>query len=439
MAALPEQPKNTEFEDFVSAFLQSSGFHVEKSLIQREGGEVLELDIISTKYRKNRPPAERLIEVKSGGWGFPEIFKISGWGKYLSLEDLCLVVCKEKPNKEFFQEKCAEIGVRLIHHPNNLEALASSELLERANSDEADVNLWRFSHWLERKILEKIKLQKKNNLHLKGYIALDKYFHAINSDIFFAKNVSERVIKLYRTFQEYPNISKKLTNELAGHEFDEEHERIPNAVFEATYYQSKFTDLTLTTYVEHRARIAILKSAVDFELFSSNGNVSRAPMNLNLGGYEIPYRTMLPETFINGLQEIREDPYFHAYPVFWQHFIWFFGGFILSDRIEDEYKLFSLKTGIPPNEIPNALNAYQKLFPISGGWFTPPSGNSRISKIKMMCSPFQGIGANVRRHYYTDDDSFNSLNLAGWYTNSDLLSWNNLAAGILDNNPDVAA
>jgi len=96
MASLPPLPTDTEFEDYVAAYLQAAGFYLERSIIQREEAEILELDIISTSYAKGKAPSERLIEVKSGGWGFPEIFKVSGWGKYLQLEDLCLVVCKEK-------------------------------------------------------------------------------------------------------------------------------------------------------------------------------------------------------------------------------------------------------------------------------------------------------------------------------------------------------
>ena len=432
MVDLPSLPTDSEFEDYVAACLQAAGFFVEKSLIQRDDAEVLELDLISTKYKRGQPPRERLIEVKSGGWGFPEIFKISGWGKYLSLDDLCLIVCKEKKNQEFFSQKSAEIGVNLHVHSNDMSQYANSELLADLSVDIKDVTWWRFSLWLDREILKKIKEKKKDNLSMKCFIALDQYFHTLNSDIYFTRNVSKRIDRLYKNYQSHPNISKKLTNELIGADYDDDHDQIPNTIFKDTFYRSDYTELTLTTYVEHRARLAILKAAVDFALFEDNNDSDRTSVGNSVLGSNISYLPILPDTFQAGLRAIREEPYFFAYPNFWQSFLWFFGGFILEDKVDSEYRLMSLKTGIPVDHIDNALAAYEKLFPVQGGWFHSASANSNIRKMKMMCSPFHGIGANVRRTYYTIDGEFEQMELTGKYTMTDLISWNNLAVRVLE-------
>ena len=63
---------------------------------------MLELDIIITDYNQS-PPALKLIELKSGGWGFSDLFKIKGWIDYLNILEAVFIVQQEKKNIEFFR------------------------------------------------------------------------------------------------------------------------------------------------------------------------------------------------------------------------------------------------------------------------------------------------------------------------------------------------
>ncbi|MBS9405688.1 hypothetical protein KG088_19090 [Halomonas sp. TRM85114] len=429
--SLPELPKDVEFEDYVAAYLQAAGFFIEKSVIDRGEAEVLELDIIFTNYVENKPPFEKLIEVKSGGWGFSEIFKMLGWGQYLNIKNLTLVVCQEKPNQEFYVRKANDIGVKLICHPNDEEHISRSDLLEGAHADSVDVSCWRFSYWMERALLKRLKDKKKSLKNRKSYKAMDDYYHDINSSVFFSKNVIKRADKLYTLYKLYPNLSRKVANESVGSDFDYDYEKIPSHIFNNTFYHSKLTDITLSTFIEHRSRIAILKAAVDFTLFKDNNVQERIEEEANYFGINFSLKDLLPETFLTALDSIKNEPYFYRYPVFWQNFMWLFGGFVLNDYKDDEYQLLSKKTGIPVQEIDSALAAYEKLFPFSNGWFKEADGNSNIKQMKMMCLPFMGVGANLRRMNYTEDQKFESLNLTGNYTKSDLVAWNNLAVDVL--------
>ena len=71
---LPDLPKGKEFEEFISAYLQSAGYYLDRNIIDRGIEELLELDIIITDY--DLLPRPRLIEIKSGDWGFSDVFKI---------------------------------------------------------------------------------------------------------------------------------------------------------------------------------------------------------------------------------------------------------------------------------------------------------------------------------------------------------------------------
>ena len=322
--------------------------------------------------------------------------------------------------------------MRLHLHPNDQAEVNRSELLKNLVVDDMDVSWWRFSHWVERELVRHLKKEKKNNLNMQGFVALDKYLQTVNGGVFFSSNVNERIRTLYKIFQDNPHISKKLANEFLGKNYEDEHESIPREIYAETFYSAQLTPVTLTSYVEHRARLAVLKSAVDLCLFEENAVHERAPAGVDVKGATVSYRKILPGSFICGLEEIKDDPYFHAYPLFWQHFLWFFGGFILVDRLEDEYKLFSEKTGIPVEEIPRALEAYDKLFPTTDGWFYGPSSTSNIRMLKMMCCPFMGIGANVRRCHYSDVEGFEEMGLTGKHTVNDLRKWNNLGVSLLE-------
>ena len=64
--SLPDFPKGKEFEEYISAFFQSSGYYIERNITKKD---VLELDIVATNYRQS-PPDIKLIEVKSGNWEY---------------------------------------------------------------------------------------------------------------------------------------------------------------------------------------------------------------------------------------------------------------------------------------------------------------------------------------------------------------------------------
>ena len=112
------------------------------------------------------------------------------------------------------------------------------------------------------------------------------------------------------------------------------------------------------------------------------------------------------------------------------------GGFLLKDKLDDEYHILSELSGVPIDEVSEGLRAFDMLFPLDkGGWFIDkPKTSIRI--LQFMPLPFSGIGANFRRCYYRTDDShcdYNDLGnkLTGKYTISDLIKFNDLAVEYL--------
>ncbi len=438
MVELPEFPRGKEFEEYISALFQSGGFYVERNIIEREEEEILELDIVATNYNKEQPKI-LIIEVKSGDWGFSDIFKVKGWLDHLGQTDGLLITNKSKENAEFYEGKAIDIGVRLIQidelskAPEILKGTLPKGKLTGDDFD-FDIYIWRFSYWVERNLLRNLKDNKKKFYPDRlSYQKLDEYFFLLNSGIFFSESIVRRVHKLYETFQKFPRISAKCGNELAGKSFDDEIGKLPTEIYSATYYDCHYNVIQISTFIEHRARLALLKSAIDY-LLGRSKEEDREKKAFGVD-FEDVLLDLLPRSFKDGMEQLEKHKYFYKYPIFWQWFMWIFGGFILKDYEEKEYEILSQKSGIPVEEIPNAFESYQILFPREDGWFLDlfPISNSNISFLKMFPIPFSGIGANYRRLLYSDTKKFKDLSLSGMYTLNDLVKWNNLTIKVLEN------
>jgi len=352
MAKLPDLPKGKEFEEYISACFQCAGYYVARNIIERqEKEEILELDIVATAYEKAQLK-NLIIEAKAGDWGFSDIFKIKGWLGYLGYSDGLLITNSKKENATFYEGKAKEIGIGLFQITDlSKEPAILKEIIPNCQLNEADFQMWRFSYWLERKLLSDLKRWKKNFSGIKKcYKQLDKYYFLLNSGIFFTKNIVERVHKLYETFKAFPRISARCGNEMIGKSFDEDIEQLPEQIYSATYYDCKYNVIQVSAFIEHRARLALLKSAIDYILERNKEG------STNFGRkYKKQLLPFLPQSFIDGITELSKHKYFYKYPVFWQWFMWLMGGFILLDYESQEYDILSDKSGIPVDEIPNAL------------------------------------------------------------------------------------
>jgi hypothetical protein len=432
--SLPDLPKGKEFEEYISAFFQSDGYYIERNIIEREAEEVLELDIVTTDYCSS-PPEIKLLEVKTGDWGFPDLFKVRGWMDYLNISKGVFIASKVRENSDFFKKKAKGLNIDLVVISNLSESKdALSELMNNTTIEDIDISTCRYSYWVERNLLKHLNHKKKSHPNKKCFKALDDYYFEVTSGVFFTENIVKKVCKLYSTFQKFPHISAKCGNELIGNTFDGEYDTLPEKIYNDTYYKCSYNDIQISTFIEHRARLAILKSAIDYKLYKEAGienKIKNIPLLMISDSVLQSLLDLLPSSFKEGLDMISKHKYFHKYPIFWQWFMWIFGGFILKDYEEKEYKTLSQKTGIPIDEIPNALESYQILFPRNDGWFMDlPTSNIKL--MKMFPVPFMGIGANYRRLIYTESQEFKDLKLTGMYTLDDLIKWNNLTVEVLE-------
>jgi hypothetical protein len=420
---LPSNPRERDYEEYIASYLQAGGLYVERNAIYREEEELLELDIITSDLSENRVE-KRLMEIKSGHWSFGEIFKVKGWMFYLGFDEGAFIVQESRPSLHYYRDKARLLNVDLV---DNSDLSRTKDTLSKYLVFEPDddvVEVIRAAFCLERKQLEKLKRWKKLTPVSTGTVALDDYHYRTNSkSLFFSPDPIARINSLFRAYLANRNITAKISNEAGGGDFSVDVDRMNEKDFTDTFYKAVDNIYQISLMIEHNARLTILKSCIEHIIL--NPDFATDPDNF----LQVLF---LPGNIQSGLYQIRNDPYFHLYPMFWQLFTYVFGGFILLDFEQEEYELLSSKTGIPLSQIPNAFDSFNKLFPKSDGWFYEQT-NSRIKSHRLFPVPFHGIGANYRRFIWADDRKFSTLSgkLTGYMTYRDLVKWNNLAYKIL--------
>ena len=419
---LPDLPEGREFEELISAYFQIGGYYIERNIIERRSEEILEIDLILTNYCGDIPEIY-LVEAKSKSWGYADVFKVRGWMDYLKQQKGIFITKQEKTDRENVSNLGKKLSIDIISNPNvaQIRNLLKRYFI-RNNYNSRDLAFWRFSYWIERQLEKKLKKEKKNHLDLKRYIALDKYYFDVKNKLFFTENTIEKIRELYKCYETYPHISAKCGNEVLGNNFNDDINNLPNEIFNETYYKCELTDISISTYIEYYARLTILKSAVDYLIYKEQGDMSKAKDYFKIGRQEVSTLDFLPSTFTEGLKELSKHKYYKLYPVFWQWFLWYFGGFILLDYEKQDFEFLAEKTGLCVDQIPLALEAFDILFPNeNSGWLMDLSGYGiNIKILKMFSTPFIGLGATVRRYYYSDNSSWENLKLSGKYTLRDL-------------------
>ncbi|MEU1628181.1 hypothetical protein ABZ746_23195 [Streptomyces sp. NPDC020096] len=406
-----------ELEDYVAALFQASGHFVEKQIVESDPADLLELDIFVTDYAPEQI-VQRLIEVKGGKWGFTDLFKVVGWMRYLNLGHGAFFITKWEGRKSA-PRKMEPLGLEVVCFDDF--ATAPQLFQEKGFGSFVEpgiIGLWRHSYGVERKFVKVIHNRTRDGAE--GAAAAKNYHRQINNGTFFARAPEESLAMLYEAYGDHPKLTLGYACEIDGGGFDPHSASTDSPSYQAALREGRYPELQACMYFEHRARLAILKAAVDYALAHPDGPPE---LGMSEDGKSFFFEGLryhaLPRTFHDGMEWLREQPNFRRYATLWQQFLWGWGGFFLDDREEQEFEWMSKYSGIPADEIPTALEAFDRFFPIPNGWFTTP-GWTDIHLLKMVPLIFQGIGAHHRRIQYDLGDNMAPLNPSALYTISDL-------------------
>ncbi len=423
---IDDVPSTSEdLEDYVAALFQAAGYFVEKNLTERDPVDVLELDVVATNYSSGSPKS-LIAEVKGGKWGYSDVFKVLGCMTYL-----------KKPEGVFFtsqslgkdlgamSEKLAPWGIKLVCFEDFGDPLDRFQKAGLGNiSGMQLVESWRFSYNTERRLIKTLLDAAKSTDRVGPRSALE-YHRLVNDGVFFTRSSLEAIVYLYGAFQEHPKLTLSTAHEQSGRDFYDPLNYQNHASVTEAFTKGEHPLLQACMYTEHRARLAILRAGVDIccEL------VDRLGHRPSEEDWETVDLTGTPASFCNGVRWLAGQPSFHRYALLWQQFLWNWGGFVMTDRFDSEYAWMSSDSGIPIDELPSAMTAFDHFFPVSSSWLANLNGTS-LNAVKMVPTYFRGVGCHRRNVIYKWKNVTSNIGLLG-FSASIIASWANSSVKFL--------
>lgn len=437
---LPEIPHEKDFEDYVSAYAQLGGQFLERGIVFRVDGEngvdeLLELDIVGTKLSKEEREMT-IMEIKSGNWGFKDVFKVAGWMQLLKIDNGIFVIQDDNQYMDVEKSYAAKLSIDLISD----KKLDGVNLMSRFSIDPN--NIWRkpallslrYAYAVEKGMLTTLLSQKKSMTNKDGYGLLWNYIFEMTNGSFFESNPVTRDQRLFNLFVKNKNFTARFSHEEPTKGFPNEAESIERNKFIAVFNGLPAKDvLHVSLYAELLNRLLVLKSTVEYAILGQRQGEN--PYEQFLASLE---ERGLSNNILDAVEKFKREQYFYLYPYFWQIFIYLFGGFILIDKEQEERQLLSDITKIPLTELDNAFVAFDKLFPLGHGsnWIEQINETSHIKILKLFPRPLSGVGVNFRRWLYATDEQKTMANLfnqlQGTHTADDLARWNGNTCAYLD-------
>ena len=440
---LPPIPKDCYYEDYVAAFLNASGYYLDRSVHRKRNGlDLLELDVVATKF-ESTGVKKTIIEVKSGGWGIKDLFKINGWLHYLKLSNAAFVYqeAPEGKDEETMQSVARELGINLLSNPLKPDgtidntALISAFDIKTETIHPAVLRALRYSYDLERVMLDYIHAFCKESPQYKTPPRVYNYFRSLVDKSFFIYDPITRLAYLTDLSMDHKNIACVLDKEIKGLGVLPPEECTQFAklyeIENPTKMELRPVDVAL--HVQLLSRLFVLKSMVEYLVQPEEGNKTQYESlvdRLRLLG--------LSSNISMGIDSLKTHSQFYLYPFFFQVFFFVFGGFIMKDQETKEYEYLSRLTGLSKEAIGQALSFWDELFPLSKSWMKTIN-HGGLYYMQFVPVPLRGIGFNFRRFYYappgmTDSQALfdNLKSLVSTNSYNDMVHWNNVAWAMLN-------
>lgn len=415
---LPKNAIKYDYEDQVCSLLHAHGYYLETRLILKKGSEeVLEFDAIATPT--NDYQNRKVVEVKSGKWGISDVFKLYGQVMYASERHAWLIHKKPttKTKKKAIQEVCGSVPVTTINinidDDGELENIPDGLDIPTNISECIFITSW-WSRSAERIAQSKFRSWCKGHAEPPEPIDNAQSYLSELDECLFKKSPLSRVDALYDAYKAYPQITSSLINYVSKNSKDDL-KTVRRSVSDE--YGRPYLQYVMAQ--EFRARLAIIKNAYDAILEEADSESKKG----KLFTWKSLIRTLLPDSFNNGMDALSKFEYAQHVPYFLQLFVEVFGGFYCPT---DDRELLQLSqaSGMPVDKIPEALALLDMFFPIPRGWMHEGDG---VNFLKGVPAYLRGAGCFAREDLYGEGWE-NGFPQIGWQ----IPNWHNALYQLLE-------
>ncbi len=390
---LPKDPKDHDYEDQVAAMLLASGYYLEARLILKKGTEeVLEFDAIATPV--NDYGNRKIVEVKSGGWGVADLFKLYGQTMFTGHKAAWLIHKQAigPTKKEAVSEVCQKIPLQTLYVDlrDRHTRAASDEIptaidIEKKLRNLVFVTAW-WSRCADRVAQARFKQWVKSDTSGAEILQKARTYCAQLEVSLFKDTPIRRADSMYDAYKAAP----QLTSSLISHVVASSGESLKTVRLTVTD-NAKRPHLQYIMALEQKARIAIIKNAYDALLAEKSKSHETKPWSG--ASWDSLYKAFLPAAFHAGMQTLDSNPHASHAAYFLQVFIDVLGGFYFPNDVDD-LALVASVTGVPVEAVADMVALLDAFFPIEAGWVY--KGDTGIHFIKGVPAYVRGAGCFAR-------------------------------------------
>lgn len=370
-----------------------------------------------------RPDTERLFEAKKDPDIFPSIFKLYGQRMYLGLPSACLVSARPIPTQQagVLNKTAGQMSVGLCHlglGAGDLDVAAPVHSgLDEKERQRVTVAGW-YANIARRIAQDSFVRMTSAHKSDEPYSSARHYYVEVQNTVFM-RGALERVEHLYDAYRTSPSLTGTFATNLANAEGVTE-----RSVWDDIDNTCERLWLQYVEALEHSARLAIMKNALQYIIASGKGTVDTITISFGDASAEVP-RHLLPDRFVETLAALFACPWGARVPYCLQLFIEGLGGMIsLTDPRDAEF--LARASGIPVAEISEALNFYDRMFGREGwSWFFDTKGELR--RLQLVPAFMRAMGAFQRQALFGLKDYSDEFPEMGWL----LGRWHNVGYTIL--------
>jgi len=384
---LPTQPDGHQYEEAMAAAVRSIGYFTEtRTILDHEGREVLELDVVASPATEAFA-SKILLDAKKSSAGFGDIFKIYGWRVFLKIPKGCIVhgVETEAPAQAAFKEICPKLEVYAEHFDIGKDVDMTSVPVLNAGAEEKLRHVARLVGWYqliaERLCVRDFQDIKKKHHGEEMFARIQKYRRACHL-AFFESDPLKRAKLLYKAYMDDKHISGAAVEWQAAKDGKD-----PKDIWEAIRDSASYPWLQHVLSLETKARIFIIKNGLEAAL---NDAADDDKMETFWKDFKL---ALLPSNFQTGFERLSASKYKHSVPYILQLYVELFGGFFVDDL--DREHLAAL-AGQPVEAVMEALDLIDVFYPINNGWHTT---SRELRLLKMVPAYLRGIGAYFRKSF----------------------------------------
>lgn len=320
---LPKQPDGHQFEEAMAAAVRAIGYFTEnRTVLDHEGREVLELDVVASPATEAFT-SKILLDAKKSSAGFSDIFKIYGWRLFLKIPKGCIVHGVEAgpPAQAAFQEVCPKLDVFVEHFDIEKDVnMAAIPILNGGAEEELRHNA-RLVGWYqliaERLCVRDFQDLKKKHQGEDIFARVQQYRRACHL-AFFESDPLRRAELLYEAYKNDPHISGAAVDWQAKQDGKDQKQ-----IWEAVRNSAEYPWIQHVLSLETKARILIIKNGLEATLDAANND----EMDTFWNGFKL---ASLPSNFQAGFERLSVSSHRHAVPYILQLYVESCSGGLLS-------------------------------------------------------------------------------------------------------------